>query len=43
MQQYNIVSADSHINEPPDLFKNVPRALRDVAPKVVHLERATPG
>jgi len=35
MQNYTIVSADSHINEPPDLFKNVPKALQELAPKVV--------
>ena len=31
---YNIVSADSHINEPPDLFKNLPGSLKDLAPRV---------
>jgi hypothetical protein len=27
MRSYNIVSADSHINEPPDVFKSVPARL----------------
>lgn len=39
MRQYQIVSADSHINEPPNLFESVPKKLRDVAPRVVHLEK----
>ncbi len=33
--QYTIISADSHINEPPDLFKNLPKSLQEFAPKVV--------
>ena len=37
--QYSIVSADSHINEPPDLFKNLPMSLQEFAPKVVSLEK----
>ena len=37
--QYSIVSADSHINEPPDLFKNLPKSLQEFAPKVVSLEK----
>ncbi len=39
MQNYDIVSADSHINEPPDLFMNVPKALKELAPKVVSYEK----
>ena len=40
MQSYSIISADSHINEPPDLFtKNVPKHLQALAPKVVRLEK----
>ena len=39
MQNYAIVSADSHINEPPDLFQNVPNALKEFAPKVVSYEK----
>lgn len=37
--QYSIVSADSHINEPPDLFKNLPKSMQEIAPKVVSLEK----
>ncbi len=39
MTHYNIVSADSHINEPPDVFQNIPKSLKDIGPKVVHLEK----
>ncbi len=39
MQSYSIISADSHLNEPPNLFNDIPRALRDIAPKVVRLEK----
>ncbi|MEK7215723.1 MAG: hypothetical protein AAB289_09045, partial [Chloroflexota bacterium] len=39
MQSYTIVSADSHINEPPELFRDIPKSLRDLAPKVVSLEK----
>ena len=36
---YNLVSADSHVIEPADLFeKRLPAGLRDRAPKVVSLE-----
>ncbi len=35
MQSYSIVSADSHINEPPELFRDVPKALQELAPKVI--------
>jgi len=35
MQNYQIISADSHINEPPDLFTHVPNALKDLVPKVI--------
>ena len=34
--EYRVISADSHINEPPDTFVDrVPAKLRDIAPKVV--------
>ena len=36
---YTIISADSHINEPPDLFKNLPKSLQATAPQLVRLEK----
>ena len=34
-QDYRLISADSHVNEPPDLWtKRVPAALRDRAPRM---------
>lgn len=36
---YRAISADSHVNEPPDLFvKRFPAALRDRAPKLIELD-----
>ena len=36
---YRAISADSHVNEPPDLFvKRVPEKLRDRAPKIIELD-----
>ena len=36
--EYRVISADSHINEPPDTFVDrVPAKLRDIAPKVLDL------
>ena len=41
MRQYDIVSADDHIQEPPDTFvTRVPAKLRDRAPRV---ERGADG
>lgn len=37
--QYRIISADSHINEPPELFRSIPQPLQELAPKVVRLEK----
>lgn len=39
MQNYKIVSADSHLNEPPDLFKGVPQSLRQLAPQLIKTEK----
>ncbi len=39
MSGYSIVSADSHINEPPELFTNLPASIRGLAPKVISLEK----
>lgn len=39
MPSNRIISADSHVNEPPDLFKNVPVAVRDIVPQLVSLEK----
>ncbi len=34
-RRYRLISADSHVNEPPDLWvKRVPEALRDRAPRI---------
>src|SRR4051812_50184800 len=34
-RRYRLISADSHFNEPPDLFtERVPAALKDRAPKI---------
>ncbi len=34
--RYNVVSADSHVNEPPDVWqKRLPARLRDRGPKLV--------
>ena len=37
---YELVSAESHIVEPPDVFDAVPASLRDRAPQMVSLEGA---
>lgn len=39
MPTYNIVSADSHLNEPPDLFKEVPQSLRQLVPQLISTEK----
>ena len=37
--EYQLISADSHVNEPPDLWvKRVPAALRDRAPRIERFE-----
>ncbi len=39
-RQYRLISSDSHVTEPGDLWTSrVPAALRDRAPRIVHLER----
>jgi len=39
VDHYRLISADSHVNEPPDLWRSrVPAALRDRAPRMEHLE-----
>ena len=36
---YQLISADSHVNEPPDLWLDrVPAALRDRAPRIEHFD-----
>ncbi len=41
---YNIIDADAHVNEPPDLWqKRVPKELKDRAPKGVHLPDGNDG
>jgi predicted TIM-barrel fold metal-dependent hydrolase len=38
-RRYRLISADSHVNEPPDLWtERVPAALRDRAPRMERLE-----
>jgi len=38
-QGYRLISADSHVNEPPDLWtKRVPSSLRDRAPRIERFE-----
>ena len=38
--RYRLISADSHVNEPPDLWTaRVPAALRDRAPRIERFER----
>jgi uncharacterized protein len=38
--RYNLVSADSHVNEPPDLWApRMPANLKDRAPRMEHLEQ----
>jgi uncharacterized protein len=39
MTNYNVVSADSHINEPRDVWKDFPASMRDLAPKLVSTEK----
>ena len=42
MRDYKLISADSHINEPPGLWQDrVPARLRDRAPKMVELEQGS--
>jgi len=37
---YHLISSDSHVNEPPDLWVDrVPAALRDRAPRIEHLDQ----
>lgn len=37
---YRLISADTHVNEPPDLWtERVPRALRDRAPRIERFEQ----
>ena len=39
MKQYTAISADSHVNEPPDLFdKRLPARLRDRGPHCIELD-----
>ena len=39
MKQYRAISADSHVNEPPDMFRRYfPESLRDRAPHLVELD-----
>ena len=38
-RRYRLVSADSHVNEPPDLWTSrVPASLRDRAPRIEHFD-----
>ena len=38
-REYRLISADSHVNEPPDLWTDrVPAALRDRAPRIEHFD-----
>jgi predicted TIM-barrel fold metal-dependent hydrolase len=40
MHEYQLISADSHVVEPPELWTaRVPRRLRERAPRMVHLEQ----
>jgi len=40
MRRYRLISADSHVNEPPDLWTDrVPAALRDRAPRMERYEQ----
>ena len=39
-RDYKLISADSHINEPPDLWRDrVPAKFRDRAPRIEHFEQ----
>ena len=39
-REYKLISADSHINEPPDLWRDrVPAQYRDRVPRIDHFER----
>ena len=43
-QTYRLISADSHVNEPPDLWTaRVPAEFRDRAPRIERFDRATRG
>ena len=38
-REYRLISADSHVNEPPDLWtERVPAAMRDRAPRIEHFD-----
>src|SRR5580700_1332917 len=40
MRHYNLISADDHVQEPPDTWqKRVPAKFRDRAPKVVRTDQ----
>lgn len=41
MPGYHVISADSHVQEPPDLYERLPRALRDRAPRKVERDGKT--
>jgi predicted TIM-barrel fold metal-dependent hydrolase len=41
MTALHVISADSHVQEPPDLYERLPRAMRDRAPRKVECDGKT--
>ena len=41
MTERHVISADSHVQEPPDLYERLPRAMRDRAPRRVERDGKT--
>ena len=41
MTGLHVISADSHVQEPPDLYERLPRAMRDRAPRKVERDGKT--
>ena len=35
-----VISADSHVQEPPELYERIPKSLRHRAPRIVEREGA---
>ena len=35
-----VISADSHVQEPPELYERIPKALRHRAPRIVERDGA---
>ncbi len=41
MTRRHVISADSHVQEPPELYEHLPKAMRDRAPRRVERDGKT--